>query len=99
MELTTDDYNFLCEHFALTTTPKMHDTLKKLGFDTVGDLAKYIEDYKIIKAQYGFLSGLLLGWGSALEDPKQVDRVIIDMNEMAKKLEEKAGIITEKKIE
>jgi len=44
------------------------------------------------KAEYAYLSGLIMGWASALEDPTQVKRVIEDMLEMAKKLAEKGGL-------
>ena len=90
--MTNEDYNFLCEHFALTATPKMDEMLKKLGFDNVGELVKHIENYRATKAEYAFLSGLIMGWASALEDPTQVKRVIEDMLEMSKKLSEKGGL-------
>ena len=44
------------------------------------------------KAEYAYLSGLIMGWASALEDPTQVKRVIEDMLEMSKKLSEKGGL-------
>ncbi len=47
------------------------------------------------KAEYAYLSGLILGWSDALTDPKQVGRVIKDMNEMSKKLAEKGGLEVE----
>lgn len=95
LELNDKYFNFLCEHFALTTTPQMHEVLKKLGFDNVGDLAKHIQNYKTIELDYAFLSGLIQGWKEALKDPNQVGRVINDMNEMSIKLAEKGGIKVE----
>jgi len=47
------------------------------------------------KAKYAYLSGLILGWASSLEDPTQVKRVIEDMIEMSKKLAEKGGLEVE----
>lgn len=47
------------------------------------------------KAEYAYLSGLIMGWASALEDPTQVKRVIEDMIEMSKKLEVKGGLEVE----
>lgn len=44
------------------------------------------------EAEYAYLSGLILGWSSALEDPTNVKRVIEDMIEMSKKLAEKGGL-------
>lgn len=48
-----------------------------------------------LKAEYAYLSGLIMGWASSLNDPTQVKRVIEDMLEMAKKLSEKGGLYFE----
>jgi len=47
------------------------------------------------KAEYAYLSGLILGWSNALTDPKQVGRVMKDMIEMSKNLAEKGGLEVE----
>jgi len=44
------------------------------------------------KAEYAYFSGLIMGWANALQDPKQVKRVIEDMLEISKKLAEKGGL-------
>lgn len=95
--MSNDNFNAMSEHFALSFTPKIFDMMKELGFHNVEDLVKHIENYKGIKAEYAFLSGLLQGWEDALKDPNQLDRVLNDMIEMSKKLAEKGGIIMEKK--
>ena len=47
------------------------------------------------KAKDAYLSGLILGWSSALQDPTQVKRIIEDMIEMSKKLAEEGGLEVE----
>ncbi len=39
-----------------------------------------------------FISGMIQGWASSLEDPNEVKRVIKDMNKFAKKLATGAGV-------
>jgi len=41
-----ENYNFMCEHFALTCTPQMYDMLKKVGFNTVGEFVTHIMSFK-----------------------------------------------------
>jgi len=44
------------------------------------------------KANYAFLSGLLLGWESAMNDPKEILRLRKDMRDWSKKLSKLAGV-------
>lgn len=43
---TKDDYNFLCEHFALSFTEKVYDLMKKLGYKDVGELVNQVGSFK-----------------------------------------------------
>jgi len=49
------------------------------------------------RANYAFLSGLLLGWVSSLKDPKELVRVKKDMIDYSKKLGKLGGVVLKRK--